>query len=71
MARQKLPKSELASEHLLVTKKEKRVIHQIAKLEKEPVSEIVRLMINEYVTAKYSDEVGHDKFNRFFITRTT
>jgi len=69
MAPVKLPKNELATEHLLITKKQKRVIFAIAKLEGERVSEIVRRMINEYVTDKYGDEIGHEKFNRFFITK--
>jgi len=65
----KLPKKELATSHLLVTEKEKKIIYQIAKKQNEKVSEVVRRMINAYVVEIWSEREHVYFFNKFFIDR--
>ena len=44
----KMLKSDLATEHLIVTKKQKAVIHAMAKKERRRISQVVKDMINRY-----------------------
>ncbi len=63
MAPQKLPKNQLASEHLLVTKKEKSVIKQMAKKQGVRISDMVLILINHY-----ANDMAND-FERFVINQ--
>ena len=63
----KMLKSELATAHLLVTKKEKSIIHAIAKKERCRVSDIIKRMINGYSDFKACVQTHPDESYKQYI----
>jgi len=59
MPKIKLPKVLLATEHLLIRKRAKRSIFNIAKKENNGIADLIEEMINSYLNDNYKDG---DKF---------
>ena len=56
MPKIKLPKTLLATEHLLIRKRAKRSIFAIAKACNKSIADLIEEMINKYIDEQFGDE---------------